>query len=360
MESTGKNADMTINDLKQIQIYRQHLTDKTDKRSVCHDLNGIQAQFMVNVFHTLKIRCNENITPDNFGMGLVKNWTVRGTVHVFSEDDLPLFKHKGVDSDYLSDKWSGYCHHITKEWTLTPERQKHFANFIVQKISEGICTRDDLREVCLLNGMTQSEHDSMFDQWGGGLRELCERGFLCYKAKEKKEFMVCPPFTPMETGKAIIEQARRYFTYFAPATIKDTAYYFGWTQTFAKEIMAKLPLEQITIDGKAYYYLEPLRNNYPEIPHCILLAGFDQLLLGYQKKESIYLPQKYLRGIFNLAGIIMPSILLDGNIVGRWRKKNSKIAFEMFESISTQGKKYIVQAMDECFNDIKKIEWIEK
>lgn len=33
-------------------------------------------------------------------------------------------------------------------------------------------------------------------------------------------------------------------------------------------------------------------------------------MLDYQKKESICLPQEHLRGIFNLAGIVMPSILL--------------------------------------------------
>ena len=39
----------SIDELKQIQLYRQHLTDKADKHTVCHDLNGIQAQFTVNM-----------------------------------------------------------------------------------------------------------------------------------------------------------------------------------------------------------------------------------------------------------------------------------------------------------------------
>ena len=55
----------SIDELKQIQLYRQHLTDKADKHTVCHDLNGIQAQFTVNVEHSLRIRCNESIEKDN-------------------------------------------------------------------------------------------------------------------------------------------------------------------------------------------------------------------------------------------------------------------------------------------------------
>lgn len=357
---SSRKVSMNTNDLKQIQMYRQHLTDKTDKLSVCRDLNGLQAQYMVNAFHGLRIRSNETITADNFGIGLVKNWSVRGTVHVFREDDLPLFKHKSADnSDYLSKNWNGYRHYITKEWTLTSERQRYFSDLIIQKVNEGICTRDDLRETCISNGMTQPEHDSMFSPWGGGLRELCERGFLCYKVKEKKEFMICPSFTPIETRKAMVEQAKRYFTSFAPATIKDAAYYFGWTQTVTKKTMADLSLEPIKVEDKEYYTYKPLENDYPDIPPCILLAGFDQLLLGYQKKESIYLPPTYLRGIFNLAGIVMPPILLNGNVVGRWRKKNRKITFELFESLNAQARKHIKTVMDECFDDIKKVEWIE-
>ena len=53
---------MTADELKQIRLFRQHLTDKADKITVVKDLNGIQAQFTVKIFYSLKISCNENIT----------------------------------------------------------------------------------------------------------------------------------------------------------------------------------------------------------------------------------------------------------------------------------------------------------
>lgn len=40
---------MTVEELKQIRLFRQHLTDKADKMTVVKDLNGIQAQFTVNI-----------------------------------------------------------------------------------------------------------------------------------------------------------------------------------------------------------------------------------------------------------------------------------------------------------------------
>ena len=83
---------MTIEEIKIRQMANQHLLQPTDKMTVLHDLCGVQAQFMVNAMHSLKIRCSD-YNKDTVKNGLVKNWTVRGTVHVFAEDDLPLFIH---------------------------------------------------------------------------------------------------------------------------------------------------------------------------------------------------------------------------------------------------------------------------
>ncbi len=373
---------MDICEIKQLRLYRQHITDPADKYTVCHDLNGLQAQFMANVYYALKVRCNtkEEITQQNFGEGLVKNWTIRGTVHAFHADDLPLFFHDAAR--YHSEDFGGYgigseaAYQYVKEkegyeaqaeeyrkhgfaWTLMPQRQKYFSQFIREKIMEGICTRDELKQACMEHGMTQPESNDMFNPWGGGMRELCERGFLCYRVCEKKEFMLSPDFVPMNPEDAEKEIARRYFTHFAPATVRDFAYYYHCTQTRAKELMAKLPLEKAEAAGRDYFYLGALPGNVPDIPKCVLLAGFDQLLLGYKKEESIFLPQEHLRGIFNLAGIVMPPILFDGRVVGRWKKKNKKMSFELFEKVSHKERNIIENTAAGLYGEIGKTEWNE-
>jgi len=348
---------ISVHELKQIQLNRQHLTAKSDKITVCRDLNGLQAQIMVNVFHSLKIRCGEKITKQNFGGGLVKNWTVRGTVHAFAADDLGLFMYETDRRPYRSEEWKGCISGITGEWIISPERQGYFSHIILDSLKERIRTRDELKELCISRGITNRELNEMFCPWGGGMQYLCSRGFIYYVVQEKKAFALCPPFEPMNGEEAKLEMMRRYFTHIAPATVKDAAYYFDWSQTYVKEAMQKLPLMQIETDGKTYYYLEELKSDYPDIPRCILLAGFDQLMLGYQKKESMYLSRENLRGIFNLAGIILPPVLLDGKIVGKWQKKNSKLTFTLFESILEKDKQAIIQAGESLWDDIKKIEW---
>lgn len=371
---------MEIDELRQLRLFRQHITDPANRHTVCRDLNGLQAQFMANVYYSLKIRCCEEITPQNFGDGLVKNWTIRGTVHAFNVDDLPLFQHNAAK--HRSERFEGYgiareitCQYLQEKeaytaqveeyrkngfaWTLTPERQKYFSDFICQKVGEGLCTREELKEACSRQGMTQPESDAMFDPWGGGMRELCERGYLCYRACERKEFMLSPDFVPMDNAAAEREIAARYFEHFAPATGKDFAYYYHCTQSRAKELMAALPLKKCSAGGQDYFYLGELPANVPDIPKCVLLAGFDQLMLGYKKEESIFMPKEVLRGIFNLAGIVMPAILLDGAVAGRWRRKGKKITFELFEKLASKDRRRVESTASELYPEVSGMEWKE-
>lgn len=81
---------MDIEEIRLRRLAGQHLIATADTLSVVRDLCGVQAQFMSNALHALRIRSSE---PE--GDGLVKNWTIRGTVHVFAESDLPLFIRAG-------------------------------------------------------------------------------------------------------------------------------------------------------------------------------------------------------------------------------------------------------------------------
>ena len=71
----------------------------------------------------------------------------------------------------------------------------------------------------------------------------------------------------------------------------------------------QLPVSADSFDGQTLYSLDDGREAGDALPDCLLLAGFDPLMLGYEKKQSIFLPPEYLRGIFSLSGIVMPPVL---------------------------------------------------
>ena len=334
---------MTLEEIKLRRLAGQHLLDPADTQTVLKDLCGVQAQFLSHALHGLSIRCADVNTD-----GLVKSWTNRGTMHLFSADDLPLFLHEGRKAFLRT------VDTLETDAYISADRKAYFADLIVDAISQGIDERETLKALCEKAGMTQSESQSLFDPWGGTIRALCEAGRLCHKVQEKKAYRLCPAFEPMAEEPAHLELARRYFTHFGPATVKDAAYFFGTTQTKVKSWLKQLPVTETSLDGKSYFYID---NGLPagELPGCLFLAGFDQLMLGYEKTESLFLPKEHMRDIFNLAGIVRPAILVNGTVVGWWNLKNRKLKITLF---SPADQKLISDTAIGLWYDLKQIEYL--
>lgn len=332
---------MTLEEIKLRRLAGQHLLTSTDTQTVVKDLCGVQAQFLIHALHGLSIRCDEVNTD-----GLVKSWTNRGTMHLFSADDLPLFLHESR-THFLRPVDT-----LESDAYITADRKAYFADLIVDAIALGIDERESLKAVCEKAGMTESESQSLFDPWGGTIRALCETGRICHKVQEKKAYQLCPAFEPMAEDPARLELARRYFTHFGPATIKDAAYFFCTTQTKVKSWLKQLQVTETSLDGKSYFYID---NDLPadELPACLFLAGFDQLMLGYEKTESLFLPREHMRNIFNLAGIVRPAILINRTVVGWWNLKNRKLKITL---LSPADQKLISDTATQLWNDLKEIE----
>lgn len=334
---------MTMEEIKLRRLAGQHLLAPAKTKTVLKDICGIQAQFLSHALHGLSIRCTEVSTE-----GLVKSWTNRGTMHLFSVDDLPLFLHEGRTHFLRS------VDTLESDAYISAGRKAYFADLIIDAVLQGIDEREALKTVCEKAGMTESESQSLFDPWGGIIRALCETGRICHKVQEKKAYQLCPAFEPMAEEPARLELARRYFTHFGPATVKDAAYFFGTTQTKVEFWLKQLPVCETTLDGKSYFYID---SAFPdsEIPACLFLAGFDQLMLGYEKTESLFLPKEHMRDIFNLAGIVRPAILVNGTIVGLWNLKNRRLKITLF---SPADRGLISQSATGLWNDLKQIEYL--
>lgn len=316
---------MTMQELRMLQLQHSHLLSPASAQQVLQDLCGLQAQFLSNAMHALRLRSSEEPQAQM----LIKSWTLRGTMHVFVQDDLPLFFHEGRKV-FLRPKDTLQ----TDDWATAP-RKGYFADRILELLQSGEKTREELKAACFASGLTDREAESIFDPWGGLLRALCEEGKICHAAQEKKAFRLCPAFTPMDEQSAKQELFTRYFAHYGPATIRDAAYFFKTTQAEVKGILGQLPVQATEVNGRTYYWLGT-DSSLEEMPACIFLAGFDPLLLGHEKSESLFLPPEHLRGIFNLAGIVNPAVLLHGRVVGKWKHAGKKLNITLFESVPAQ------------------------
>lgn len=332
---------MDLSERKARILYGQHLTAPADMLTVCRDLNGVQTQFSSAAIHALAIRTTGSAEPDR----LVKSWTLRGTVHLFDPADLPLYLHEGR-THYLRP-----VDQMGEDEFITLPRKRYFADLILERLADGPQLREDLKNACFEAGMTEQESESVFNSWGGTLRYLAETGQITHVVGEDKAFQLCPPFAPMAEELARVEMARRYFA-MGPATVKDAAYFFGKPQREIKRWMAQLPLSHDTVDGKDCFWLDNGQTDWPDIPDCLLLAAFDQLMLAYEKKENPFLPPEYLRGIFNLSGIVMAPILLRGSVAGRWKRSGKKLLLTPFGIWSAQDKKTVLEAAEVRFEGL--------
>ena len=95
------------------------------------------------------------------------------------------------------------------------------------------------------------------------------------------------------------------------------------------------------------------------LPDCLLLAGFDPLMLGYEKKRNVFLPQAYLRGIFSLSGIVMPPVLLHGTVAGRWKRSGKRLQITMFRPFTPEERCSAEQAAEHIWGDTVTPVWLD-
>lgn len=338
------------------RMHGQHLLSPVSARQVCADLCGIQAQFLRNAIHALRLRSDQPDVTD-----LVKTWTLRGTVHLIPQADLPLYLRPcGGAEAVTSSGWYGWMQ--GRGEANPPEREVALARLLLEDIRQGITERDALRAALRSQGMTEQEEARAFHPWGGLVAELASVGALAFRVAmkdahrpdETKAYRLLPPFVPMAEDAARVELLRRYFTHYGPATLRDAAYFFHWTQKDIRELMKQLPVEQSMCEGKTCFGLTGTADG--TMPEVVLLAGFDPLMMGYRKEENPFLPAEHLRGIFNLAGIVHPAILLRGRVVGRWKEKDGRVELTAFEGVDMPDRRRIEAACERLFS-VRRLIW---
>ncbi len=132
--------------------------------------------------------------------------------------------------------------------------------------------------------MTQEEEKLVFNAWGGLFRYMVERGEV-YQEYGAKRFHRLTDFQPLSREKAELEIARRYFAGFGTVSLADARYYFKKNKSTVLKWMEQLDLKTVEVAGEERFYLGELEE--AELPDCLFVAGFDQLLLCQAMKRKL-------------------------------------------------------------------------
>ena len=80
-------------------------------------------------------------------------------------------------------------------------------------------------------------------------------------------------------------------------------------------------------------------------------------MMGYEKKESLFLRREHMKTVFTAAGIVRPTVLLDGRVVGWWSKKQKKLTVSLFELIGAEDVAAVSDKAKELWPDIDRIDF---
>ena len=119
---------------------------------------------------------------------------------------------------------------------------------------------------------------------------------------------------------ALAQLARRYLVGHGPATAEDLAAWSGIGLRRARRALA-LAEADLHADERDRFRAPPARarGRAGARPHVALLGHFDPYLLGYASRDLVLDPRHASR-IQAGGGFIAPAVLVDGRVVGTWRR----------------------------------------
>jgi Winged helix DNA-binding domain len=147
-----------------------------------------------------------------------------------------------------------------------------------------------------------------------------------------------PAAPPRDRDDALAELARRYLAGYGPAAVQDFVAWTGLPAGDGKAAWRLLDgeLQPVTVDGAELWPLSDADLDPPRECPPRLLGQFDTLLLGYRGRDLI-LDAAHSRRVQAGGGMIQPTVLAGGRIVGTWRLDrragSARVTVEPFGSL---------------------------
>ena len=184
-------------------------------------------------------------------------------------------------------------------------------------------------------------------------------GPACHAARRGKQptFALLDDWVPqaksrnLERDDALAELARRYFTSHGPATLQDFIWWSGLVTADARAGLEAVKSELVSeiIEGQTYWLSPATQEPTLTSPRAWLLPVYDEYMVAYKDRSAMLDPQ-YAAQAGN--GIFTPTIVVDGLVVGNWRRTLNKgsviIAATLFNPLPEGEKSAIVEAAN-CY-----------
>lgn len=265
---------------------------------------------------------------------LVKTHGPRGTLHLLSTVDLPMWIGAFADIPQPPSPFPA-------DVRLTAEQTEEVVTAIGKALQDAELTIDELSEaVTEATGPWAADpvmpaFQGMWPRWRQAHALASQRGFLCHGPNRGRKVTYTSPRRhtdgrPPLDGRTAREQlAERYLHAYGPATAQDFARWLGAPRAWAEEVFRDMEgggrLQPAEADGS------PARVNagdteFPtEAPRGVrLLPYFDAYVIASRPRERLYPGAAAERALApsGQAGNF-PVLLIDGVVAGVWHQRRS-------------------------------------
>lgn len=238
--------------------------------------------------------------------GLVRTWTVRGTLHLIDPADRP------------------WLHAVT-----APDSLRRFERAMAERGGlETVRARlDDMMEALAEGPRTRAEllpplpprADNVVLPW------LAAQGLIVGLPDGRWRAAEPPP--PVDDDEALATLARRYLGGYGPARAADLAAWSGLALGRARRALeAAGELER---DGDLLARPGTLDGDPLPAPAALLLAAFDTLMLGYRSRVPMVAAAND-HHVLPGGGMVRPVALARGRAAGNWRVERGRVGVEWF------------------------------
>jgi hypothetical protein len=297
---------------------------------------------------------------------LVKLLCMRVTLHVVASDEVPFF-HRAFPLDFLERPTppqfrgagllvgAGVCDEDEAEALLEDLHRRVLAvvaekgpSTVRQMGSKVPELRAKIRHDV---GKAYEGEFSIGSRLVGG---MCARGLLVrarprgtwrsslYEYAALSDWLPGVDLESVTQDEARVWLVRRYLGAFGPATLDDVQWWTGLTKGETQDALEVIASEavEVTIEGLDDAHLmladdaERLRDfAAPDTSYVFMLPSLDPYIMGYSERRRFLAPE-HRKKVFDRAGNAVPTVWVDGQVVGVWgQRKDGQVFSELFEPV---------------------------
>ena len=348
---------LTWDQVRAWRVTRHYLAARAPARrllDVVSDVCGIHAQVSSAAELQLWARV-EGATPEVVREALwerrvlARTWSMRGTLHLLTANDLPLY----VSALRTHDRW--WKGAWLKFVGLDEKQLRQLLEAIRRSLGRRPLTRVELAEkVAKVAGPYGRER--MLSNWGEMLKPAAFHGWLISGPPRGQNVTFVRPdrwlgeWDEWDSNDAWREIVRRYLRAYGPARREELARWWGMQPAPAGRILKESQdeLQEVDVNGHRAWVLAAdvadLQKAGARTPPVRLLPAFDVYVIGSRPKESL-VEKRFESRVFRQAGWVSPVVLVDGIVAGVWSHEQSagrvNVTVEPFGKLSAAQRKEI-------------------